>query len=235
MGGTVMFEFRLQAQCPVTGARAGEFVTPHGVIKTPVFMPVGRDNMIAWMAGRCDGEKYGELLVYTFPKQKLIYGPAQVEALTNQHPEISSQLSLWSQRGSDVIKGNIMVIPIEDAVLYVQPLYLRAENSDLPELKRVIVSTGGRVEWGERLDEALEKLLGKREGKTSTKPPLPAKEEAGEEKPLLYDGAIKELVQQAQHTWEQAQKALKEGNWNRYGEMMKQLESLLQQLGNAIQ
>lgn len=199
------------------------------------FMPVGRDNMIAWMAGRCDGEKYGELLVYTFPKQKLIYGPAQVEALTNQHPEISSQLSLWSQRGSDVIKGNIMVIPIEDAVLYVQPLYLRAENSDLPELKRVIVSTGGRVEWGERLDEALEKLLGKREGKTSTKPPLPAKEEAGEEKPLLYDGAIKELVQQAQHTWEQAQKALKEGNWNRYGEMMKQLESLLQQLGNAIQ
>ncbi len=200
------------------------------------FMPIGRDNMIAWMAGRCDGDSYGEVLVYTFPKQKLIYGPAQVEALTNQHPEISAQLSLWSQRGSDVIKGNIMVIPIEDAVLYVQPLYLKAENSDLPELKRVIVSTGGRVVWDERLDNALEKLLGKPTTLPSLRVPTTPEGEK-EEKSVIpsYDGNIKELVQQAQDAWSKAQDALREGNWNQYGEMMQRVESILQHLGNVTQ
>lgn len=200
------------------------------------FMPIGRDNMIAWMAGRCDGDSYGEVLVYTFPKQKLIYGPAQVEALTNQHPEISAQLSLWSQRGSDVIKGNIMVIPIEDAVLYVQPLYLKAENSDLPELKRVIVSTGGRVVWDERLDNALEKLLRKPTTLPSLRVPTTPEGEK-EEKSVIpsYDGNIKELVQQAQDAWSKAQDALREGNWNQYGEMMQRVESILQHLGNVTQ
>jgi uncharacterized membrane protein (UPF0182 family) len=120
------------------------------------FMPVGRDNMIAWMAGRSGTCPItGQLLVYQFPKQQLIFGPSQVAALIDQDPEISAQLSLWTQRGSDVIRGDIMVIPLDDALLYVQALYLRAENSDLPELKRVIVSSGGKVAWAETVDEAL--------------------------------------------------------------------------------
>ncbi|MFZ2812536.1 MAG: UPF0182 family protein, partial [Thermovirgaceae bacterium] len=123
------------------------------------FMPVGRDNMIAWMAGRSDPPNYGQLLVYQFPKQKLIFGPSQVAALIDQDPEIAAQLSLWTQRGSDVIRGDIMVIPLGDSLLYVQPLYLRAENSDLPELKRVIVSSGGKVAWGGTVDEAITTLL----------------------------------------------------------------------------
>ena len=111
------------------------------LIATP-FLPVGKNNMIAWMAGRCEGDNYGELVVYEFPKQELIFGPSQVEALIDQHPEISSQLSLWSQRGSDVIRGQLMVIPLGDSILYVQPLYLRAENSDPPG-QNVCVPTGG--------------------------------------------------------------------------------------------
>lgn len=204
------------------------------------FTPVGRDNMIAWMAGRCDGDRYGELFVYTFPKQKLIYGPAQVEALTNQHPDISAQLSLWSQRGSDVIKGNIIVIPIEKAVLYVQPLYLKAENSDLPELKQVIVSTGGRVVWAERLDEALEKLLGKREGVAVPSKVVSPERPADVTKPAegidtTQKQQVRIMIEEAQKTWETAQEALRLGDWAQYGEAMKHLETLLQSLYRSTQ
>ena len=123
------------------------------------FMPVSRNNMIAWMAGRSDGANYGQLLVYQFPKQTLIYGPAQVEALTNQNSEISAQLSLWSSRGTAVIRGNMTVVPVGRGLLYVQPVYLRAQNSELPELRRVITSTGGRVVWGDTLEDSLVRLL----------------------------------------------------------------------------
>ncbi len=149
----------------LVGEEKSEFV-----LITP-FMPVNRDNMIAWMAGRSDGDNYGQLLVYQFPKQKLIYGPSQVEALTNQNSEISAQLSLWSQRGSAVIRGNMTVVPVGNGILYVQPLYLRAENSELPELRRVITSTGGRVVWGETLEESLLRLLGSSDGRPSLPQP----------------------------------------------------------------
>ena len=120
----------------------------------------GRSNLIGWMAGRCDPEHYGELVVYQFPKQKLIFGPPQIEALIDQNPEISAQMSLWSQRGSDVIRGDLLVVPIGKSLLYVQPLYLKAERGELPELKRVILSTGGRVVWAETFREALTLLVG---------------------------------------------------------------------------
>ena len=189
------------------------------------FMPIGRDNMIAWIAGRCDGDNYGELLVYQFPKQKLIYGPSQIEALTDQNPEISAQLSLWSQRGSDVIRGHMLVIPIENALLYVQPLYLRAETSDLPELKRVIVSTGGRVVWGETLQIALQRLVGQY---------LPGEEEPVEkvEGMRIYTGQedVRDLARIAEEHWEAAQEALKIADWESYGQEMEQLEQVLKQL-----
>jgi len=187
------------------------------------FMPIGRDNMIAWMAGRSDGDNYGELMVYKFPKQKLVYGPSQIEALTDQNPEISAQLSLWSQRGSDVIRGHMLVIPIENALLYVQPLYLRAETSDLPELKRVIVSTGGRVVWGETLQIALQRLIGQYMPGEEEPEVGPTREYSGEE-------SISQLARMAQEHWESAQEALKIADWESYGEEMKQLENVINQL-----
>jgi hypothetical protein len=191
--------------------------------------------MIAWIAGRSDDPNYGELVVYAFPKQQLIYGPRQVEALIDQTPEISAQLSLWSQRGSDVIRGNLLVIPMGESLLYVQPLYLQATNSDLPELKRVIVSSGGRVAWAERLDEALDNLLGTRpiaapepteEGKIELR-----EETLQRQEPLeLPEGTPAELARRAERHFEAAQDAARRGDWARYGEEIGQLEEIIRQL-----
>ena len=189
------------------------------------FLPVGRNNMIAWLAARSDGQNYGELLLYRFPKQTLIYGPAQIEALIEQKPEISAQLSLWSQRGSDVIRGNVLVIPIDRAILYVQPLYLKSENSDLPELKRVIVASGNGIAWAETLEEALTTLVGKRQ--TSTQTPSVAEER---ELPPTLSGEAATLAHQAQEAWEASQRALKEADWEDYGQSMERLESILRRL-----
>jgi len=214
----------------LAGAEKAEFM-----LISP-FTPSGRDNMIAWIAGRSDEPNYGELVVYAFPKQQLIYGPRQVEALIDQTPEISAQISLWSQRGSSVIRGNLLVIPMGESLLYVQPLYLQATNSDLPELKRVIVSSGGRVAWAERLDEALNNLLGSvpiaalepteegdialREG-TAGKPAMPLE---------LPEGTPAELANRAQKHLEAAQEAAQQGDWGRYGEELQNLEEIIRQL-----
>src|ERR1700736_6144057 len=122
-------------------------------------VPSRRDNMIAWLAARCDPPDYGTLIVYEFPKEKLVYGPFQIEALINQNTYISQQLSLWNQMGSRVIRGNLLVIPIENSILYVSPLYLRAETGQLPELKRVIAAYGDHVVMDETLAGALAALF----------------------------------------------------------------------------
>lgn len=202
------------------------------------YMPLGRDNLIGWMAGRCDPGKYGELLVYQFPKQKLIYGPAQIEALINQNPEISAQLSLWSQRGSEVIIGDLLVIPIGKSLLYVQPLYLKAENGELPELKRVIVSTGGRVEWDETFAGALEKLIGKKasEKGSAVRPGSVADmvERSGSGvlsgDNVLGEKDISALAKLAQELYDSAQEAQRQGNWALYGDKIKELGHVISQL-----
>jgi uncharacterized membrane protein (UPF0182 family) len=122
-------------------------------------VPNKRDNMIAWLAARCDGPAYGTLIEFAFPKDKLLYGPAQIEARIDQDTTISQQLSLWNQTGSRVIRGNLLVIPIDDALLYVEPLYLRAENRELPELKRLIASVGERVVMSTTVDALLADLF----------------------------------------------------------------------------
>ena len=122
-------------------------------------VPSQRENMIAWLAARCDAPDYGKLIVYEFPKDRLVYGPFQIEARINQNTEISQQLSLWNQMGSRVIRGNLLVIPIEDSLLYVSPLYLRAESGQLPELKRVIAAYGERVVMEDTLAGALAALF----------------------------------------------------------------------------
>ncbi len=195
--------------------------TPEFLMMTP-YTPVGRDNMIAWMAGRCDGPNYGKLVLYRFPKQTLIYGPNQISALINQTPEISAQLSLWSQRGSDVILGHLLVVPVHNSLLYVRPLYLKASQSDLPELKRVILSSGGHVVWDDTFEGALEKLLHYKpeEHAESAPVPLPAA-------PAADDSELKQLARRAKSAWARSQQALKNADWSAYGAAMGDLETSL--------
>jgi uncharacterized membrane protein (UPF0182 family) len=128
------------------------------LIMTP-FTPQNRDNMIAWLAARCDFPGYGKMLFYELPKEKLIYGPNQISAMIDQSTTISQQLTLWDQKGSNVIRGKLIVIPIENSFLYVVPLYLKAEGANFPQLKRVIVATGDRVVMEPTLDGALSDLF----------------------------------------------------------------------------
>ena len=132
--------------------------TEEFILLTP-FTPVSRSNLVAWLAGRSDGNSYGRLLLYQFPKQRLIYGPEQIEARINQDPVISQQISLWNRQGSKAVQGNLLVIPLEESLLYVEPIYLEAEKNSLPTLVRVIIAYENRIVMAETLDKALKKLL----------------------------------------------------------------------------
>ncbi|MEZ4616914.1 MAG: UPF0182 family protein [Caldilineaceae bacterium] len=123
------------------------------------FTPANRENMIAWLAAKNDPVDYGKKLVYEFGKDTLFYGPKQIEARIDQDPVISQQISLWDQAGSNVIRGNLLVIPIGESLIYVEPLYLQAENGQIPELKQVILATANRVVMAENLGLALAQLL----------------------------------------------------------------------------
>ena len=133
---------------------------PEFIYMTP-FTPQGKDNLAAWMAARMDGANYGKLVVYQFPKQSLVYGPKQIVNRINQETSISQQLTLWDQKGSQVIRGELLVIPIRGSLIYVQPLYLRAEGGSIPELKRVVVAHENRVAMAETLEEGLDVLFGR--------------------------------------------------------------------------
>jgi uncharacterized membrane protein (UPF0182 family) len=150
------------------------------LIMTP-FTPQKRDNMIAWLAARCDFPDYGKMLFYELPKDKLIFGPNQIGAMIDQSTTISQQLTLWDQKGSGVIRGKLIVIPIENSFLYVVPLYLKAEGTNFPQLKRVIVATGDKVVMEPTLDEALASLFGTTPGHPGSA--LPGKQ-AGAQGPL---------------------------------------------------
>jgi len=185
-------------------------------------VPSGRDNMIAWMAARCDGADYGHLFEYAFSKDKLIYGPYQIQARINQNPEISRQLSLWNQMGSKVLLGNLLVIPIQDSLLYVEPLFIRAENGQLPELQRVVASYSDRVVMGDTLDLTMAALF------TNQAPPGPtiAKAIANESAPQSIAqgaGAPKADMQSAAQHYNRAMEAIRAGDWTVFGAEMKAL------------
>src|SRR6516165_5431591 len=182
--------------------------------------PSRRDNMIAWLAARCDPPDYGKLIVYEFPKDKLVYGPFQIEALINQNTYISQQLSLWNQLGSRVIRGNLLVIPIETSILYVSPLYLRAEQGQLPELKRVIAAYGDRVVMEGTLTEALSALFP--EG--AAPPPSTAVKAA----PLA--GPAADRAREALDHYNQAIEHLKSGDWAGFGTELDAMRRLLEDL-----
>jgi uncharacterized membrane protein (UPF0182 family) len=188
------------------------------------FTPQNRPNMIAWMAARNDGEHYGELVTIKFPKDRLVYGPQQVEARIDQDPTISAQLTLWGQRGSQVIRGNLLAIPVARSMLYVEPLYLQAEQSRLPELKRVIVVTGNRIAMEPTLEAALASLYGTQVA-TGPGPQPPA---GGA--PSSAPSQIADLARAAQQHYQKAQEALRRGDWAGYGEELKALQDVLDQL-----
>ena len=183
-------------------------------------VPSRRDNMIAWLAARCDSPDYGKLIVYEFPKDKLVYGPFQIEALINQNTEISQQLTLWNQMGSRVIRGNLLVIPIENSILYVSPLYLRAAQGQLPELKRVIAAYGDHVVMKETLAEALSALFD-----TGGAPKAPS---ASTGTPLAAPAAAQ--AREALDHYNQAIERLKSGDWAGFGTQLDAMRGLLENL-----
>ena len=135
------------------------------------FTPSNRNNLIGWMAARSDGEAYGTLRAYQFPKTRFVDGPLQIEARIDQDPELSSQLSLWNQQGSTVLRGNLLVIPLDETLLFVAPIFLQAERSPMPELRIVVLATQDRMAYGASFDEALRNLLDRDVSFESPPPP----------------------------------------------------------------
>lgn len=202
--------------------------------------PVGKSNMIAWIAARNDVPNYGELVVYDLPKQELVYGPLQIEARIDQDPEISGQFSLWDQGGSNVIRGSLLVIPVGESFLYVEPVYLLSDTSALPELKRIIVATDTRIAMAPTLNEALNDLLKEPpgevtldnidnvEGGTEFASPDPTRA------PLPADFNIEALVESASAHYDAAEAAQRNGDWATYGEELETLQRDLEQLMELV-
>ena len=188
-----------------------------------LFNPARRDNMIAWMAARSDPPNYGRLIVFNFPKQKLVYGPRQIDARIDQDPVISQQLALWNQRGSTVIRGSLLAIPIDQSLIYVQPLYLAAsEQGALPELRRVIVAYGNQIAMEATLEQSLARVFGGRPAPAAAAPPADAAAAA--------PTGSRQLAQRAWEIWSRAQDALRRGDWATYGAEQKRLEETLRSL-----
>lgn len=193
------------------------------------FTPRGKDNLAAWMVARNDGDVYGTLRVYRLSRQSLVFGPTQITNRINQDTEVSRQVTLWDQSGSRVIRGDLLVIPIEQSLLYVQPLYLQAEGGKIPELKRVVVAYQNQVVMRETLDGALSELFG---GSSTDRPrevSLPVA--AGTEPPAAAIGAeVRGLLEEARQRYEAAMEAQRAGDWARYGDEIKRLGELLERL-----
>jgi len=182
------------------------------------YTPARRKNMIAWLAARNDGENYGKLVVFKMPKQRLVYGPGQIDGRIDQDAEISQKMTLWGQSGSRVIRGNLLVIPVEDSIIYVEPIYLESTETQLPELRRVIVAYANRLVMGADLESALAGVFGARPEEPE-EPGIPTE-------PTTRD----ELIFRASDLYDQAQEALRAGEWARYGQLVEELGRVLQDL-----
>ncbi|MCI0662261.1 MAG: UPF0182 family protein, partial [Acidobacteria bacterium] len=198
--------------------RLPEEKTEEFILMLP-FTPKNKDNLAAWMVARADGENYGKLVVYRTPKQKLVYGPKQIVALVNQEPEISRQLSLWNTGGSTVILGTLMVIPIEESLIYVQPLYLLAQSGRIPELRRVIVAAEDKIAMEPTLDQSLARIFGEGTAPTEERPPdLTSTSPPGATAPPKLTVNTVTLAGQAKQHYDRAIQAQREGDWGKYGE-----------------
>lgn len=191
------------------------------------YTPNKRDNMIAWLCARSDREHYGKLLVYKFPKKEQIFGPMQIIARMDQDPVISQQLTLWNQQGSSVYRGNLLVIPIKEEVMYVQPIYLQATSGKLPELKRVIVAYHNQLAMESTLEAALLRVF---QAGTPTKGPAAAGQMEGSQVRVSGPKNLRELSRSAMEIYNRAIDAQKSGNWARYGEEIEKLKKELDAL-----
>lgn len=200
------------------GEKSAEFVN------SIPFTPKDKKNLTGLLVARNDGDNYGKLVLYKMPKSKTVYGPMQVEAQIDQNTEISKEFSLWNSAGSTYSRGNMFVIPIEDSILYVEPVYLEATNSSIPEVKRVIVAYGDQIAYESTLAEALNKLFGEgsaKESSSSTKT---------SDKSSSKNLSQSEIIEKAQDAYDDAQSALKDGKWAKYGDYMDSLEKYLKML-----
>ena len=206
------------------------------------FTPRGKNNLAAWMVARSDGDQYGKMLVFQFPKQKVIFGPNQIVARINQDQDISPQLTLWNQQGSEVIQGTLLVIPIEEALLYIRPLYLRASGGRIPELKQVIVAYANQIVMEATLDLALDRMFGTEIGTTPARTLPAGTVVAGLDVPqpsgtvaatTNAPGDTDPLATQASDHYRRALQAQRDGNWALYGQEIEQLGEVLAQLNSG--
>jgi uncharacterized protein len=218
-----------------------EAVDPEFLLLQPM-IPKDRPNMIAWVAARNDGEHYGQTLVYRFPTETSVFGPAQIEASIDADPEISAQFTLWSQSGSNVIRGNLIVVPVGDSLIYLQPVYLQATSSKFPAFQKIIVASPTTVVWGDTLRQALDQLLrdqGGGPGPTPTPPPpgpTPTPGPTATPGPGASppSGDVAALVEYANLHFELAQQALRDGDFARYGQEIELVQEALSQLEELV-
>ena len=204
------------------------------------FTPRNKPNLIAWLSARCDLPQYGQLLVYRFPKQELVSGPMQVENFISQKPEISQQISLWNTQGTRVLRGNLLIMPMNNSLLYVEPIYIQSEDEKtaIPELRRVVVGyeedDNLHVVWGETLDEALREMFVKKLGLQTE---LTATVDDTLEATELPETAtsLRGLIEQANNYYNSAQNAQRNGNWAEYGRNIQLLGNTLSQLRKSTQ
>jgi uncharacterized membrane protein (UPF0182 family) len=234
---------------PVASPRGapGEAFLRHMVMRLPgeaesefilmrPFTPRQKDNLAAWMVARNDGANYGKLAVYRFPRQSLVFGPNQIVNRINQDTEVSRQITLWDQRGSEVLRGELLVLPIEGSLIYVQPLYLRAQGGRIPELKRVIAAHEGQVAMAETLDAALTALFGDgvrapsrtlADAAAADTAAIPAAISSGAAAP---SAAMRALAQEALDHFSRARDAQRNDDWALYGEEMRKLGEVLRRM-----
>jgi uncharacterized membrane protein (UPF0182 family) len=210
--------------------RFPELENPEQYVLMFPFTPTKKNNMVAWIAAFSDPGQYGKMIEYQFPKEKLIFGPLQIESRIDQNTEISQLFTLWSQSGSKIIRGNLLVIPIEKSLIYVEPVYLVSANSQLPELKIIIVAYQDRLSYAPTLEEALGQLF----GATVARPPAAS----GAQKALTPAAAgaaapveeLDRLIQRALADYNAATQALQSGDFAGYGERIARLKAVLEEL-----
>ncbi|MEG6565592.1 UPF0182 family protein [Thermoanaerobacterium saccharolyticum] len=187
------------------------------------YTPATKDNMVAWMAARMDDDNYGKLVVYKFPKSTVVYGPMQIENMIDQDPNISKEMSLWDQKGSSIIRGNLLTLPIDDSMLYVEPIYIQSSNENaIPEVKRVILAYKDKIVMEDTLANALNKLFNLQ---TPTQPQVPQ---------VQTNETQQELIKKANEIYNNAMNASKNGDWTDFGKNLDELGSVLNDLNNSI-
>lgn len=206
----------------------GEEVKNEFVLILP-FTPANRNNMIGWMAGRSDGENYGKLLVYNFPKSRLIDGPVQIEARIDQDPQLSGQFTLWNQQGSRVIRGHLLVIPIGRSLMFVEPIYLQAQRSPMPELRLVALATQEKLGYGQTFDEAMNSLF----GEAATKAVAPEEPGSGPTQPTPSGTPtqdLQQLVNKAIQEFEDYQRLTSQGKLGEAGQKLEQHKRTIEEI-----